>query len=260
MGSSPRVRGKRRPRPRVPGNHGLIPARAGKTTPSPTSSPPDPAHPRACGENLHGPVVRAGRGGLIPARAGKTRPASRWASPSTAHPRACGENPGGRRGGGAPPGSSPRVRGKRRGHTATHRPLRLIPARAGKTYRLRGTRNRRGAHPRACGENFVPMLRGHFGDGSSPRVRGKRVLGGERYDWGGSSPRVRGKRPSTKGMIRRERLIPARAGKTKRRLSAARMRSAHPRACGENLGIRTAQHTLCGSSPRVRGKRPGIHP
>ena len=91
-GSSPRVRGKpgdqglRLPR------EGLIPARAGKTSPRPRPRRAAGAHPRACGENrtvlialsfvagssprVRGkpanPVVHAPLVGLIPARAGKT--------------------------------------------------------------------------------------------------------------------------------------------------------------------------------------------
>ena len=73
----------------------------------------------------------------------------------------------------------------------------------------------------------------------------------------GSSPRVRGKPPG-RGVARAAMgLIPARAGKTLQ-VSEPRMpSSAHPRACGENArrsGLTTADD---GSSPRVRGKRPG---
>ena len=91
-GSSPRVRGKRPPRPRRVDAHGLIPARAGKTMTTQTTSTRRPAHPRACGENGtstnpcgrtwgSSPRVRGKRlaeeevarvEGLIPARAGKT--------------------------------------------------------------------------------------------------------------------------------------------------------------------------------------------
>ena len=91
---------------------GLIPAHAGKTRSSMTSSMIRQAHPRACGENgdidSHGispigssPRMRGKRctrvshvscGRLIPAHAGKTsRPVSA-ARASPAHPRACGEN------------------------------------------------------------------------------------------------------------------------------------------------------------------------
>ena len=50
-GSSPRVRGKRRVY-RIPRlEFRLIPARAGKTSPSPPETSSSAAHPRACGEN-----------------------------------------------------------------------------------------------------------------------------------------------------------------------------------------------------------------
>ena len=173
-GSSPRVRGKQ-----VLGGRGqdrarLIPARAGKTPPTPLSPQPRRAHPRACGEN-------------------------RAADPTLTRTA----------------GSSPRVRGKRillprRGPWA-----RLIPARAGKTSPTRYGATSAAAHPRACGENEDPASRMAYIEGSSPRVRGK-------HDPAAPSAGPQG-------------LIPARAGKTRacRRRSPAP--SAHPRACGENL-------------------------
>ena len=152
IGSSPRVRGKQKPRIGVTGFVGLIPARAGKTATASCGSTARGAHPRACGENsraasigatLSGssPRVRGkpcasafahGVGGLIPARAGKTGYSPTTLQPGWAHPRACGENAmttGAPRGAW---GSSPRVRGKHivRGPQAAR--LRLIPARAGK--------------------------------------------------------------------------------------------------------------------------------
>ena len=133
-GSSPRVRGKRRPLGQHRAARGLIPARAGKTVGVGPLRPHSVAHPRACGENSarrepssrstgSSPRVRGKRHlqrarldnhGLIPARAGKTSKPSATSRHYWAHPRACGEN-------GRPtalqlltPGSSPRVRGKPR--------------------------------------------------------------------------------------------------------------------------------------------------
>ena len=91
-GSSPRGRGKPPCRGRCMPSPGLIPARAGKTSPACLSTPPRRAHPRAGGENpgrkcAWRPSLGSsprGRGkhtvpmltdrsvGLIPARAGKT--------------------------------------------------------------------------------------------------------------------------------------------------------------------------------------------
>ena len=236
QGSSPRVRGKLVRRAAVMSRRGLIPARAGKTGPTPSASSTKPAHPRACGENGRpslsrpfqagsSPRVRGKRPGadaraaaqrLIPARAGKTRSRRRPAPSPPAHPRACGENEGGWPRSASSPGSSPRVRGKL--PSAARRALisRLIPARAGKTRRTWGVSQPMGAHPRACGENV-------------PHASGDDPLGG-------SSPRVRGKRRENGDLHEQDGLIPARAGKTRSVCGSARVRAAHPRACGENRG------------------------
>ena len=50
------------------------------------------------------------------------------------------------------------------------------------------------------------------------------------------------------------RIIPARAGQTRRWPVLPRWRPDHPRACGANLSFRILGLALCGSSPRVRGK------
>ena len=70
----------------------------------------------------------------------------------------------------------------------------------------------------------------------------------------GSSPRVRGKRRCPILLPIRERLIPARAGKTFFSFTLSFIRTAHPRACGENRWLRLAAVRAAGSSPRVRGK------
>ena len=234
-GSSPRGRGKRRRA--VPGAAGqrLIPARAGKT-PSPRQCPAtSSAHPRAGGEN---------------------KPRGILASGTRAHPRAYGENGEHCAYPVEHPGSSPRVRGKLAEGGNEHVEGRLIPARAGKTRRVRGPAGGPWAHPRACGENQT------FG-----RLAGSRT---------GSSPRVRGKRDLALGHGVPEGLIPERAGKTDHPLATQARSAAHPRACGENVfvdvvpSMRGAHPRACGendaltarymrgdgSSPRVRGK-PG---
>ena len=193
-----------------------------------------------------------------------------------AHPRACGENSprarGQRRGG----GSSPRVRGKLWSVRRAGGEPRLIPARAGKTMLRRKSPVYIAAHPRACGEN--PRARHLPGDcyGSSPRVRGKQQWvgrdegvavahpracgenvrrGTSRAAVSGSSPRVRGKLERVHARFQRGRLIPARAGKTRRGLGCRPDAQAHPRACGENWTNAGKELPFEGSSPRVRGKR-----
>ena len=193
-GSSPRVRGKR-----VPGgphclDHGLIPARAGKTMPNGKTACKLRAHPRACGENDFiarmfwsivgsSPRVRGKRArprrdrrspGLIPARAGKTSHVTAPRDERRAHPRACGENAITMFAAPTYLGSSPRVRGKRRSISFLMAKVRLIPARAGKTQLVHDYDRAWQAHPRACGENHPNRHQGRDSRGSSPRVRGKR--------------------------------------------------------------------------------------
>ena len=255
-GSSPRVRGKHVCECDHSGTHGLIPARAGKTGRGACAAVPPPAHPRACGENRaqstpvtsprgSSPRVRGKRpvrgchdsaARLIPARAGKTRCAADSAIGRTAHPRACGENTPSPGSSPPTPGSSPRVRGKPPHSSCGGAPIRLIPARAGKTPARAGGAPPHRAHPRACGENSTLLTRDVQQPGSSPRVRGKRAPGARQG--------------------RGVRLIPARAGKTRCGRGPASRRTAHPRACGENMARISSTTRRAGSSPRVRGK-PG---
>ena len=253
-GSSPRVRGKprREATPRCDG--GLIPARAGKTSPGAVQLGGRGAHPRACGENWGGRRTQALRRGssprvrgklrallppppldrLIPARAGKTSRSAIRCPPGWAHPRACGENVLRPVVTAASVGSSPRVRGKLGHILGGHVERGLIPARAGKTPVVGSPRTCSGAHPRACGENGGRDPRDGAAQGSSPRVRGKRErFADRRCDL---------------------RLIPARAGKTVRHGAGEGRSAAHPRACGENSVDRERALAVRGSSPRVRGK------
>ena len=272
-GSSPRVRGKRVPGTRPPVFVRSIPAHAGQTV-SPriqTTCPSD--HPRACGANIEhlerqqrkyrsSPRVRgklflpffacAGIR-IIPARAGQTARRCRAAPERPDHPRACGANGKAFHTEENLPGSSPRVRGKRRhwggGILASDHPRacgansssRCVAdcstgssPRAGQTNSTSNWMCGKADHPRACGANsgltyLVPSVAG-----SSPRVRGKRILG--------SLLRV--------GC----RIIPARAGQTSGPRNTKPSATDHPRACGANSLSKTCMFPLSGSSPRVRGK------
>ena len=172
---------------------------------------------------------------LIPARAGKTVTGPPRASRPAAHPRAGGENRLAALVADEPPGSSPRGRGKRCIRYCPHPRSRLIPARAGKTADYRTRANGSRAHPRAGGENPCPQSRTCPGPGSSPRGRGKHP----------GRPRCRS----------RDRLIPARAGKTTALPSSGGPSWAHPRAGGENKVQASPPCVIQGSSPRGRGKR-----
>ena len=213
-GSSPRVRGKRRGAGHRYDVARIIPARAGQTAPNPIGRGHGSDHPRACGANfldrwttffLFGssprvrgkPIARlpaAGRPRIIPARAGQTGVTGVPPVTVPDHPRACGANLGDETQITDTTGSSPRVRGKRRHARSGTIERRIIPARAGQTSPVSPHCRRSSDHPRACGANTVEATNSNDTDGSSPRVRGKRV-------------EVRRSQPYT-------RIIPARAGQT----------------------------------------------
>ena len=150
------------------------------------------------------------------------------------YPRRCGENQHRVRLWRRKYGSSPQVRGTSRGAALVLPKRGLIPAGAGKTCRICDQAKRSAAHPRRCGENFIPVSQSVLPAGSSPQVRGKlSALVLEHLE---------------------NRLIPAGAGKTRSITQPQRYVPAHPRRCGENPADPDAVPTLNGSSPQVRGK------
>ena len=195
MGSSPRVRGKRCFCVDENISPGLIPACAGKTRTGMRATIALGAHPRVCGENRRcracqgrsrgsSPRVRGKRAapipptaaaGLIPACAGKTPGTNFFIASSPAHPRVCGENCPQAYRKPTVPGSSPRVRGKHDRSRNRFASARLIPACAGKTSGRCQPSRRARAHPRVCGENGRGLIPAVPREGSSPRVRGKRL-------------------------------------------------------------------------------------
>ena len=167
------MRGKHRLTVRYPIRRRLIPAHAGKTRCRMRRIRPQPAHPRACGENctthrtvfvvvgssprmrgkLAAPVLDIFGVRLIPAHAGKTTSQQWERSSQKAHPRACGENVTGSLMPALRDGSSPRMRGKRDVSFLLPAVKGLIPAHAGKTHLGLCLSIASQAHPRACGEN-----------------------------------------------------------------------------------------------------------
>ena len=157
LGSSPLTQGKHLGT-RSRGRAGrLIPAHAGKTPSSSLPGVKARAHPRSRGENpstarrivCHvgsSPLTRGkrrrlvGRAAptrLIPAHAGKTAPRSPPRSIRRAHPHSRGENYSASARIATRLDSSPLTQGKRRIILPTDRPVRPIPAHAGKTQRRR---------------------------------------------------------------------------------------------------------------------------
>ena len=212
IGSSPLARGLRRPVIRALGKRGIIPARAGFTTPALPPAPTGSDHPRSRGvyndlldpeQQYSGssPLARGlrdrGRTArratrIIPARAGFTQLGRRRAAPGPDHPRSrgvYGTPPGSTRGF---RGSSPLARGLLVGRRGQGNHDRIIPARAGFT---------RVGHARPISPTDHPRSRGVYADfgmlsedeaGSSPLARGLPTAGTRRPEWQADHPRSRG--------------------------------------------------------------------
>ena len=195
-GSSPRMRGKLERIRGRPARRRIIPAHAGQTEASPHSPPKAADHPRACGANHDARTRRTrwagssprmrGKPGrqrtqphqrrIIPAHAGQTDGLTSDGSVVTDHPRACGANTVSVRDWNAPVGSSPRMRGKPASPPPTSSTRRIIPAHAGQTGRRSRAPPVTPDHPRACGANATSLVPKAMMAGSSPRMRGKRLV------------------------------------------------------------------------------------
>ena len=114
----------------------------------------------------------------------------------------------------------------------------IIPARAGFTCYDHVREARQRDHPRACGVYPLVADIGGVGAGSSPRVRGLQDVD-VAADPGGW-------------------IIPARAGFTALWALSTALGWDHPRACGVYPYLGHTRRQGPGSSPRVRGLRPGL--
>ena len=253
VGSSPRVRGSRSSICTMTRLIGIIPAGAGLTTFRPIEYHLYRDHPRGCGAHpllgddfplLQGssPRVRGSPAdwrchpagcGIIPAGAGLTTDQGRALGRGWDHPRGCGAH-GAVSGAGEPlVGSSPRVRGSRRGGLQDGGSHGIIPAGAGLTSASLGFGSSDGDHPRGCGAHAEKDLGIAPGEGSSPRVRGSLC------QW--------------EGLERRTGIIPAGAGLTGSPMTKSCWRRDHPRGCGAHTAELASAIVKTGSSPRVRG-------
>ena len=252
-GSSPLARGLLN-LPGVLGPLGrIIPARAGFTRPWGSRPGPRRDHPRSRGvyswrrstpRPMRGssPLARGLRvgdhgvrvlRGIIPARAGFTRPGPGAAGTGGDHPRSRGvyrARHGLRR---RRPGSSPLARGlhARPGPAADRR--RIIPARAGFTWWRASCRRRRWDHPRSRGVYRAERIEDDEEFGSSPLARGL--------------PRILQERDHLL------RIIPARAGFTRRPSAAPATQPDHPRSRGVYQARGQEAAVVVGSSPLARG-------
>ena len=148
--------------PHVCGEHNL---EAQRETNALGSSPRMRGTRRLCG-------YRLGRCGLIPTYAGNTHIEASTGTHRRAHPHVCGEHGIGGAGGGAPRGSSPRMRGTLVATGSNNPAIGLIPTYAGNTGRGGARALARWAHPHVCGEHPLQAAMPMVAPGSSPRMRG----------------------------------------------------------------------------------------
>ena len=155
QGSSPRMRGTRRPASVSTLHRGIIPAYAGNTFCDLSSRPPTRDHPRVCGEHviivlaqnveqgssprMRGTLQRRPKrnkpAGIIPAYAGNTFEVEDCGGTTRDHPRVCGEHSVHDIGYWSRRGSSPRMRGTHVLTVFAYVLTGIIPAYAGNTLR-----------------------------------------------------------------------------------------------------------------------------
>ena len=252
-GSSPRTRGTGATAGRARAGRRFIPAHAGNSKQCRSRSLWAPVHPRARGEQCcraslsiavsgssprtRGTVERAQ--GLfvhtrfIPAHAGNRVSESNRVPLEPVHPRARGEQLATYVSIATANGSSPRTRGTGRRAVALCRVVRFIPAHAGNSGTALAVRCWAPVHPRARGEQGLPLRFKASTIGSSPRTRGT------------------GSRIALRHLAGR--FIPAHAGNRPLGVSRRVYSSVHPRARGEQLSQCLCSSTNDGSSPRTRG-------
>ena len=191
-GSSPLARGLHDPPGSVVGVHGIIPARAGFTTPCRGAAPRAPDHPRSRGvyraelirivrEAGSSPLARGLQGegierwrdeGIIPARAGFTALFPCFRSRRRDHPRSRGVYPAHSTPLRDTRGSSPLARGLPPPFPAIPYSLGIIPARAGFTCSPGAMAGASSDHPRSRGVYAHSLNPRRIVYGSSPLARG----------------------------------------------------------------------------------------
>ena len=197
-GSSPRMRGTHAGLVDFLDLLGIIPAYAGNTTIFCHTISSHRDHPRVCGEHslpafqpremtgssprMRGTLNMNGRcapcAGIIPAYAGNTCASPRRIWRARDHPRVCGEHLGRLSFLLASRGSSPRMRGTHLCGAPPTASLGIIPAYAGNTPQSLRDSCRLRDHPRVCGEHTLFSCVFARSLGSSPRMRGTRLIGG----------------------------------------------------------------------------------
>ena len=190
---------------------------------------------------------------IIPARAGFTTPGPDHALRGRDHPRSRGVYGPTTRPSGRPCGSSPLARGLRQARRDHPLPPGIIPARAGFTRREDLLQGAHEDHPRSRGVYGAAVGR-RWSALDHPRSRG---VYNKPATWTdpdlGSSPLARGLRGAPGGLRGGLRIIPVRAGFTRRAGRSARGPRDHPRSRGVYILSRWRRTASRGSSPLARG-------
>ncbi len=177
--------------------------------------------------------------GIIPAYAGNTLLYQFGQHGSGDHPRVCGEHLFQRSDRQSGPGSSPRMRGTPCDLFLAAIEVGIIPAYAGNTDEFRKSSVILEDHPRVCGEHLPNNQVCRRNLGSSPRMRGTRLL---RVLAGIGAG-----------------IIPAYAGNTNSISNWTCGSRDHPRVCGEHALSLIRVELAPGSSPRMRGTHSSEH-
>ena len=252
-GSSPLARGLRGLGVEILPAERIIPARAGFTIICTALGPLAEDHPRSRGVYAvalrvcmsgHGssPLARGLRGRrrgirlrirIIPARAGFTEPQPRRTTAPEDHPRSRGVYLAPTGSSSRRAGSSPLARGLRPWSSSSAFVTGIIPARAGFTMGSSWIGSTTADHPRSRGVYILSGSGFSSVVGSSPLARGLRIL----LLWDSRSPRI----------------IPARAGFTRRCVSWWPSAWDHPRSRGVYSMYSRNCPNRVGSSPLARG-------
>ena len=198
--------------------------------------------------------VGAAAGGSSPLARGTRKAGRRCPTPAAVHPRSRGEHCFVGVGKLIAAGSSPLARGTLGTPSASSRPGRFIPARAGNTWVMPMWPSSATVHPRSRGEHPLPSTSSPCSTGSSPLARGTPAGRVARLGRGPVHPRSRGEHLfATSRKDSEIGFIPARAGNTAPSSGSRCRRSVHPRSRGEHRRVASRAWDAAGSSPLARG-------
>ena len=158
-GSSPHVRGTRRPFAEHAIPKRFIPACAGNAGRCHLPSQPRAVHPRMHGERLMGPITEPPGLGSSPHARGTRRAFSRPRPHRPVHPRMRGERSAIATPSSVTAGSSPHARGTPAADDPMTALVRFIPACAGNAALPQSRATRRTVHPRMRGERFRKLTK-----------------------------------------------------------------------------------------------------